>query len=132
MNAIAPALIETDMVTANPNATAARIPVGRLGHAGRSGAGGGDARTATGTSPDRPSTSTAVPGLQLIMLFRNSFLLMAAAAVCSTARSWSGPTSKAAISAGLRSCRRCTFDARSRGKRIRMVGTGKPTGITSS
>jgi 3-oxoacyl-[acyl-carrier protein] reductase len=32
VNAIAPALIETDMVAANPNATAARIPVGRLGH----------------------------------------------------------------------------------------------------
>jgi 3-oxoacyl-[acyl-carrier protein] reductase len=31
-NAIAPALIETDMVAANPNATAERIPVGRLGH----------------------------------------------------------------------------------------------------
>ena len=32
VNAIAPALIDTDMVAANPNATAARIPVGRLGH----------------------------------------------------------------------------------------------------
>lgn len=32
VNAIAPALIDTDMVSANPNATAARIPVGRLGH----------------------------------------------------------------------------------------------------
>jgi 3-oxoacyl-[acyl-carrier protein] reductase len=32
VNAIAPALIETDMVTANPNATPERIPVGRFGH----------------------------------------------------------------------------------------------------
>jgi 3-oxoacyl-[acyl-carrier protein] reductase len=32
VNAIAPALIDTDMVSANPNASAARIPVGRLGH----------------------------------------------------------------------------------------------------
>lgn len=30
-NAISPALVETDMVTANPNATPARIPVGRFG-----------------------------------------------------------------------------------------------------
>lgn len=30
-NAIAPALIETEMVTSNPNATADRIPVGRFG-----------------------------------------------------------------------------------------------------
>jgi 3-oxoacyl-[acyl-carrier protein] reductase len=30
-NAIAPALIETEMVTSNPNATTARIPVGRFG-----------------------------------------------------------------------------------------------------
>jgi 3-oxoacyl-[acyl-carrier protein] reductase len=32
VNAIAPALIDTDMVASNPNATAERIPVGRLGH----------------------------------------------------------------------------------------------------
>src|SRR4051812_44749137 len=31
VNAIAPALIDTDMVRANPNATASRIPVGRFG-----------------------------------------------------------------------------------------------------
>jgi 3-oxoacyl-[acyl-carrier protein] reductase len=31
VNAIAPALIETEMVAANPNASAARIPVGRFG-----------------------------------------------------------------------------------------------------
>jgi 3-oxoacyl-[acyl-carrier protein] reductase len=31
VNAIAPALIETEMVTANPNASPARIPVGRFG-----------------------------------------------------------------------------------------------------
>jgi 3-oxoacyl-[acyl-carrier protein] reductase len=31
VNAIAPALIETEMVTANPNATADRIPMGRFG-----------------------------------------------------------------------------------------------------
>ena len=31
VNAIAPALIETDMVTSNPNATPDRIPVGRFG-----------------------------------------------------------------------------------------------------
>jgi 3-oxoacyl-[acyl-carrier protein] reductase len=31
-NAIAPALVETEMVTANLNATPDRIPVGRLGH----------------------------------------------------------------------------------------------------
>ncbi|MEO8659617.1 MAG: 3-oxoacyl-ACP reductase family protein [Bryobacteraceae bacterium] len=31
-NAISPALIETEMVTANINATPARIPVGRFGH----------------------------------------------------------------------------------------------------
>ncbi|HXJ38232.1 MAG TPA: 3-oxoacyl-ACP reductase family protein [Bryobacteraceae bacterium] len=31
VNAIAPALIETDMLAANPSATAAHIPVGRLG-----------------------------------------------------------------------------------------------------
>ena len=31
VNAIAPALVETDMVTANPNAKADRIPVGRFG-----------------------------------------------------------------------------------------------------
>jgi 3-oxoacyl-[acyl-carrier protein] reductase len=30
-NSIAPALIETDMVTSNPNATPDRIPVGRFG-----------------------------------------------------------------------------------------------------
>ncbi len=30
-NAISPALVETDMVTANLNATPARIPVGRFG-----------------------------------------------------------------------------------------------------
>jgi len=33
VNAIAPALIETDMVTSNPNATSDRIPVGRFGTA---------------------------------------------------------------------------------------------------
>jgi len=32
VNAIAPALIETEMVAANPNAQPAHIPVGRLGH----------------------------------------------------------------------------------------------------
>jgi 3-oxoacyl-[acyl-carrier protein] reductase len=31
VNAISPALIETEMVTANPNATAERIPIGRFG-----------------------------------------------------------------------------------------------------
>ncbi|MGB7844689.1 MAG: 3-oxoacyl-ACP reductase family protein [Candidatus Acidiferrum sp.] len=31
VNAIAPALIETDMVTGNPNASAARIPMGKFG-----------------------------------------------------------------------------------------------------
>jgi 3-oxoacyl-[acyl-carrier protein] reductase len=31
VNSIAPALIETDMVAANPNATAAHIPVSRFG-----------------------------------------------------------------------------------------------------
>jgi 3-oxoacyl-[acyl-carrier protein] reductase len=31
VNAIAPALIETEMVTSNPNATPERIPVGRFG-----------------------------------------------------------------------------------------------------
>ena len=31
VNAIAPALVETEMVTSNPNATADRIPVGRYG-----------------------------------------------------------------------------------------------------
>lgn len=31
VNAISPALIETEMVTANPNATAERIPMGRFG-----------------------------------------------------------------------------------------------------
>lgn len=33
VNAIAPALIETDMVTSNPNAQSGRIPVGRFGTA---------------------------------------------------------------------------------------------------
>jgi 3-oxoacyl-[acyl-carrier protein] reductase len=32
VNAIAPALIETEMVTSNPNAQPAHIPVGRFGH----------------------------------------------------------------------------------------------------
>jgi 3-oxoacyl-[acyl-carrier protein] reductase len=31
VNAIAPALIETEMVTSNPNAQPAHIPVGRFG-----------------------------------------------------------------------------------------------------
>jgi len=31
-NAIAPALLETDMVTGNPNASPDRVPLGRLGH----------------------------------------------------------------------------------------------------
>jgi 3-oxoacyl-[acyl-carrier protein] reductase len=31
VNAISPALIETEMVTSNPNATPERIPVGRFG-----------------------------------------------------------------------------------------------------
>jgi 3-oxoacyl-[acyl-carrier protein] reductase len=31
VNAIAPALIETEMVTSNPNATPERIPIGRFG-----------------------------------------------------------------------------------------------------
>jgi len=34
VNAIAPALIETEMVTSNPNATPARIPLGRYGSPG--------------------------------------------------------------------------------------------------
>ena len=33
MNAIAPALVATDMVTSNPRATPALIPVGRFGSA---------------------------------------------------------------------------------------------------
>lgn len=33
MNAIAPALIETDMVTSNPNASADLIPMGHFGSA---------------------------------------------------------------------------------------------------
>jgi 3-oxoacyl-[acyl-carrier protein] reductase len=32
VNAISPALVETEMVTANPNATPDRIPLGRFGH----------------------------------------------------------------------------------------------------
>jgi 3-oxoacyl-[acyl-carrier protein] reductase len=32
VNAIAPALVETEMVTSNPNASAKLIPVGRFGH----------------------------------------------------------------------------------------------------
>jgi 3-oxoacyl-[acyl-carrier protein] reductase len=32
VNAIAPALIETEMVTSNPNAQPSHIPVGRFGH----------------------------------------------------------------------------------------------------
>ena len=31
VNAIAPALVETEMVTSNPNASPTRIPVGRYG-----------------------------------------------------------------------------------------------------
>ena len=34
MNAIAPALVETEMVTSNPNARVDRIPVGRFGQPG--------------------------------------------------------------------------------------------------
>jgi 3-oxoacyl-[acyl-carrier protein] reductase len=34
VNAIAPALVETEMVTSNPNATPDRIPVGRYGLTG--------------------------------------------------------------------------------------------------
>ena len=44
VNAISPALIETEMVTSNLAATSARIPLGRFGSCRRSRGGGSDAR----------------------------------------------------------------------------------------
>ena len=59
VNAVAPALIETDMVTANLQVKPDLIPVGRFGLVEEVAAGQSSCWPKTAISPARPSTSTA-------------------------------------------------------------------------